>query len=344
MSFVEPECENLRKVPIVYRDGVNVRLYGLQNLHPFDSCKFEKIGDLLLAGHLAIAKSFVSLPKFDPQKDGDALLSILHDDEYIARSKTREGLAAICEVKALKWSTESWWNGWVNSTLDWLFIDNLRLPMVTHVRNTLDGTLIALKCGVAICISGGMHHASKSYGHGWCAFGDIQIAWNYIRKVHNKKKAIIIDLDVHQGDGHERDKKDGNLGNPTNIYTVDFYKFVMGNGLRDQIDRSVKLDNSWTDSDYLDRLRKELDGTAKDFKDADIIFYNAGTDTLEGDPLGGMGLSSDCIRERDEMVFRWASKLKVPIVMLLSGGYAKEGPKVIAESILNLWKHFGPWK
>ncbi len=111
-----------------------------------------------------------------------------------------------------------------------------------------------------------MHHASKSYGHGWCAFADIQIAINYLRIHEGKKRAIIIDLDVHQGDGHERDKEEGNIGNPSDIYTIDFYKYTMGRIASTTIDRKVKLDNSWTDKEYLNRLEFELEGTVKDFK------------------------------------------------------------------------------
>ncbi len=161
--------ENI-KFPIIYRDGVNVRLWGLQKFHPFDSCKFEKIRDKLNAMNTQTVSNwgivYYCAPNIDfypiygeeiasPIQQGEKLLLYLHDEEYIERSKTREGLAAICETRIIKYKTEEWWNfGYVNQMLDSFLIDNLRNPMLVHVYNTVEGTLLALRYGRAICLSG----------------------------------------------------------------------------------------------------------------------------------------------------------------------------------------------
>ena len=101
------------------------------------------------------------------------------------------------------------------------------------------------------------------------------------------------------------------------------------------IDRNVELSSGIGDIDYLDRLAGELELAFRDFA-PDLIIYNAGTDILAGDPLGRMNISEQGIIDRDEMVFRKALSKKVPIVMLLSGGYQKENAAVIAKSIENI--------
>ncbi len=149
-----------KRIPIIYSDDVNVRLYYLQNLHSFDACKFEKIYALLkekLGNKLFISES--KLPVYI--ENDDEMLKMVHDDKYIEWSKTREGLAQICEMSFINTGSSVWG---LNGLLDYLFLDKLRHPMITHVKNTIIGAFDAVKYGSAICLSGGMHHASKSYG------------------------------------------------------------------------------------------------------------------------------------------------------------------------------------
>ncbi len=147
--------------PILYNDNTNVRLYHLQKLHSFDACKFEKIYALLketLGDKLSDSTHRMLPVLFETD---DEMLKMVHDDKYIEWSKTREGLAQICEMSFINAGSGIWCLNWI---LDCLFLDKLRRPMIAHVKNTIIGAFDAVKYGSAICLSGGMHHASKSYG------------------------------------------------------------------------------------------------------------------------------------------------------------------------------------
>ncbi|TKR61051.1 hypothetical protein L596_028217 [Steinernema carpocapsae] len=104
---------------------------------------------------------------------------------------------------------------------------------------------------------------------------------------------------------------------------------------KESMSRSVRLESGTGDGEYLRKLRQELNTALGEFT-ADLIVYNAGTDSLRGDPLGCLSLSAKGIIERDEIVFELARENCTPIVMVTSGGYLPASAQVIADSILNL--------
>ena len=104
--------------------------------------------------------------------------------------------------------------------------------MLYQVGATILGGEIALKYGWCICLSGGMHHASSKEGGGWCVYSDIPISIRSLGGQEKIKKAMIIDLDAHQGNGHERDKLDGLItDDPTDVYIFDGYNKSNSNSL-----------------------------------------------------------------------------------------------------------------
>jgi len=178
---------------------------------------------------------------------------------------------------------------------------------------------MALEKGWAINIGGGFHHACTYKGEGFCIYPDITFIVHFLRKWHNKQRIMIVDLDAHQGNGHGRDflvDKD--------VCIVDAYNpyIYPGDIAAEQgINTRIPVTSYDDDQSYLSKLKAELPIVIETFK-PDLIIYNAGTDCLINDPLGALNISPQGILDRDELMFHYALvTYKVPIVMLMSGGY-----------------------
>ncbi|RXM95935.1 Histone deacetylase 11 [Acipenser ruthenus] len=152
-------------------------------------------------------------------------------------------------------------------------------------------------------------------------------------RVEGVSKATIIDLDAHQGNGHERDFMDDKR-----VYIMDVYNRYIypGDGFAKRaIKRKVELDWGTEDQEYLQKVEMHVEGALNEVK-PDVLVYNAGTDILDGDPLGGLAISPQGIIKRDEILFKAARRRKIPILMVTSGGYQKRTARIIADSIINL--------
>ncbi len=149
---------------------------------------------------------------------------------------------------------------------------------------------------------------------------------------------MIIDLDAHQGNGPERD-----FMQDKNVFILDMYNaeiFPGDEAAKKGIALKVELESGTRDEIYLSRLKKSLAEAFSRFH-PDMIIYNGGTDVLQKDPLGLLNLSPDGVIKRDELVFRQALSRKIPIVMLLSGGYQQSNYEVVGRSIINLNEKLG---
>jgi histone deacetylase 11 len=305
----------------VYDKEYNVKLYGFEKMHPFDTCKFEKI-----ARHLQElgVSSFASAPEVT-----DEQLLKIHTEEYLERLRNKYEVADLCEMFILKWCPI-------------FFIRNYILkPMRYQVSGTILAGEIAIERGWSINLGGGMHHASSNDAGGWCLYSDIPLSIKNLFDKKKIKKAMIIDLDVHQGNGIETDIQDGFFP-ADSVYMIDAYNhniFPAEKHLKKIINIDIKVSKRTTDSTYLKNIKDALSKSKREFK-PDIVFYNAGTDILDGDPLnGGVSISFDGVIKRDELVFRSFIKDKIPIVMVLSGGYSSESVNVIKSSLENLYKN-----
>ncbi|XP_074952788.1 histone deacetylase 11 isoform X5 [Phalacrocorax aristotelis] len=209
--------------------------------------------------------------------------------------------------------------------------------LVVHTRrylNKLKAGKLAVDRGWAINVGGGFHHCSSDKGGGFCAYADITLSIKFLfERVQGVSKATIIDLDAHQGNGHERDFMDDHR-----VYIMDVYNRYIypGDGFAKRaIKRKVELEWGTEDTEYLQKVHTHVEGALNELK-PDIIVYNAGTDILDGDPLGGLAISPQGIVKRDEIVFKAARSRRIPILMVTSGGYQKRTARIIADSILNL--------
>eukprot|EP01017_Pseudomicrothorax_dubius_P031063 TRINITY_DN3927_c0_g1_i2.p1 TRINITY_DN3927_c0_g1~~TRINITY_DN3927_c0_g1_i2.p1 ORF type:complete len:265 (+),score=59.16 TRINITY_DN3927_c0_g1_i2:73-795(+) len=217
------------------------------------------------------------------------------------------------------------------SILRWRVLD----PMAYATRGSVEGAVMALQRGWAINLSGGYHHASLSSGGGFCVYADITIVTRFLREFYPERidRVMIVDLDAHQGNGHERDFIGDN-----NTYIVDMYNHRIYPGdsyAKQAISKDISVTHMDEDQEFLAKLRRGLGDALSEFTPSFLI-YNAGTDCMQNDPLGNLELSPAGIVERDQIVFEMALSRNIPILMVLSGGYQLANAPCIADSVENL--------
>ncbi len=322
---------DVSKIPIIYHPGYNIDLgESLQKLHQFDGRKYGKVFDFLVTT-VGISKDSFYTPVCVSNED---LLKV-HSEQYLASLKNPKTIATIAEVPEIcACSIETLQNA-------------LLLPMKLGTRGTVFGAQLALNYGWAINLAGGYHHAKRDGGAGFCFFADIALA---IKKVWEKKpkcKVMIIDLDVHLGNGDADFFAWEERVTIFDMYNEDIYPH--DEEAKEFIRDNIPLKSGITGEAYLDKLKNNLPAALSQ-SNPDLIIYNAGTDiwgewkvnniTKEkefvGDPLGKMCVSQAYIIERDAFVFQQALSRKIPILMVLSGGYTPQSAEIIGASIKNI--------
>ncbi len=322
LSFLGIDLNAASKAPIVYHPAYNIKLITGQGfIHPFDSEKYGKV-------FKKITDSFGIHPNqcHEPAMVSDATLASVHTSAYLNSLKESETIGKITEIHPLKYVPNFWLQR------------KILKPMKFATQGTIDATELALKHKWAINLSGGYHHAKAGNGEGFCVYADIPMAVNSLFNNHpdKVKKVLIVDLDAHQGNGFESIFQGDKRVNTFDMYNRDRYP---------QHDQhlEIKYNNpvreGCTTEHYLATLRSELPKAIAE-TNPDFIIYNAGTDILQGDRVGGMAVSEKGIIERDEFVFQQARDLDIPITMVLSGGYTDKSAGVISNSIINLKNKF----
>ena len=313
------------KVPIIYSSKYNITAWGIEKIHPFDSSKYGRIHGFLTSESTFTASQIIK----PPCASRSDLLSV-HTVYYLSTLTSSWMIMKILELPGLCLLPAP--------ILFWRCL----VPMMYQCGGSILGVELAYKYGWAINLGGGFHHASSSQGGGFCVYADITMAIQYIRSALKNKsqrncRVLIIDLDAHQGNGHERDcrdffKQDENLkvldGFNAAIYPNDKYA-------KERIDYKMTLGYGCGDEYFLNALNQWMDKAINQFK-PEFIVYNAGTDCLVNDPLGAMSITANGIIERDEIIFRNARENNIPVLMVLSGGYQLNNARVIADSIQNL--------
>jgi acetoin utilization deacetylase AcuC-like enzyme len=196
---------------------------------------------------------------------------------------------------------------------------------------TLMAARLALTHSIACNTAGGSHHARYSQGAGFCTLNDVAIATHVLMAEGAIARPLIVDLDVHQGDG------------TAEIFADDPRVFTFSMHCRDNYPArkrsstwDIDLPSGFAGPNYLDTLATllpELIGDAK----PDIVFYNAGVDVHAGDKLGKLKLSDADILERDRMVTRFFREMDVPVCGVIGGGYADD-IEALADRHANLFR------
>lgn len=307
---------NPSKVPVIYSASYDIAALGLEKLHPFDSSKWGRICHFLTKEGVLDKNRTV-----EPLEASRDDLLVVHPELYLDCLKSSVNVSMIIEVPP------------VAMLPNCLVQQKLLHPFRMQVGGSILAVKLAKERGWAINIGGGFHHCSAAKGGGFCVYADITLCIQYAFVRLNILRVMIIDLDAHQGNGHETDFSDDQR-----VYTVDMYNsqiYPLDYEARRYIDQKIELLSGTRTKEYLELLDKAIEVASNQFV-PELVVYNAGTDILDGDPLGRLKISPEGVVMRDEKVFRFAKELNVPIVMLTSGGYMKSSARVIADSIINL--------
>lgn len=306
------------KVAVIYSPSYDIEFLGIEKLHPFDSSKWGRICQFL-TNEGVLDKNRILEP-LEASKDD---LLVVHPKSYLAHLKSSVNVAMIMEVPP------------VAMLPNCLVQQKVLHPFRMQVGGSILAAKLAKERGWAINVGGGFHHCSAEKGGGFCVYADITLCIQYAFVRMNISRVMIIDLDAHQGNGHETDFSDDRR-----VYIMDMYNsqiYPLDYEARRHIDQKIELVSGTRTKEYLEQLDRALEIARNQF-DPELVVYNAGTDILDGDPLGRLKISSEGVAIRDEKVFRFAKEKNAPIVMLTSGGYMKSSARVIADSIINLSK------
>ena len=236
-----------------------------------------------------------------------------------------------CSIETMKTSHSlEYINHIKNKTLDIKLQKKIGFPINDSVVRrsfvATGGTVLASKLALdkklACNTAGGSHHATFDCGAGYCVFNDVAVAANYLKNKGFAKKILIVDLDVHQGNGNSEIFK-----NEKDIVTFSMHCATNYPAKKSKSDIDIELVEYMEDNEYLNILNnnlKKLSNTNFDF-----VFYIAGVDIHHEDRLGKLKISDDGINQRDQMVIESFYSKKIPLCGVLGGGYNKNFEKLI---------------
>ena len=187
-----------------------------------------------------------------------------------------------------------------------------------HIAHgTLQGALFALEYGCAMNIAGGTHHAYADHGEGYCCFNDQAVAARYLLDQRLAERILIVDLDVHQGNGTAHIFRE-----EPRVFTFSMHGARNYPLRKEESSLDIPLPDGLSDRPYLQRLRAELPRLFDEFQ-PDFVFYQSGVDILESDRLGRLSVSRAGCRERDRIVFEICRRHRTPVVACMGGGYSE---------------------
>ncbi|GIR67685.1 MAG: histone deacetylase [Pelagibacteraceae bacterium] len=281
----------MKKLNVVYNDNYDIPL---PEGHRFVGTKFSDLYNFIKNSNL-YTNLTIHQSKSAPIND----VQVVHNRDYVMSVK--EGNLSRDQERRIN--------------LPWS--EKLAKRSFLAIQGTLQTSQLALDYGIACHLAGGTHHAFKDCGSGFCVFNDL--AYASITLLNQKKinKILILDLDVHQGDGTA-----SICENIDNIFTCSIhcknnFPFDKKNSNLD-----VPIDDEVDDVKYINILTKTLDQIESNFT-PDIVFYDAGVDVHSNDDLGNLNLTDDGIKKRDEIVCEYFKEKKIPLCTVIGGGYSK---------------------
>jgi acetoin utilization deacetylase AcuC-like enzyme len=213
-----------------------------------------------------------------------------------------------------------------NGTLTFYDILKLEVPysrqMVRAFWLAAGGTTLAarlaLRDGVAYNVGGGFHHAFPDHGEGFCAIHDVAVAIRRLQKEGRIERAMVVDCDVHQGNGTA-----AIFADDPNVFTLSIHQFNNYPAVKPPSDIDINLEDETGDDRYLELLRAAYIPALASLR-PQAVFYVAGADPYYQDQLGGLSLTIEGLRARDRLVISNALMHKTPVAIVLAGGYAVE--------------------
>jgi len=261
--------------------------------HVFPTSKYRLVHDRLIKEGFAEESDFV-----DPGMAGDEDLLLVHTPRYVEKLKTGE------------FSVEELYK------MELPYQKGFREVMWTTANGTILACKEALKTGVGVHIGGGFHHAYPDHGEGFCIVNDIAVSIRRCLKDKDIMKAMVIDCDLHQGNGTAAIFRDDPNVFTFSIHEEDIYPYP-----KEKSDLDIGLDPGVGDEEYNSKLKSQSSKMIEKFK-PDLIIYVAGADPYAADQLGFLELTIEGLKKRDEIVIGEAKRNKVPLVTVYGGGYA----------------------
>ena len=188
---------------------------------------------------------------------------------------------------------------------------------------SVQASLYAMEYGVAMNIAGGTHHAFSDRGEGFCLLNDIAISANYLIDNYLVNQVLVVDLDVHQGNGTA-----SLFQNCPEVFTFSMHGAANYPLHKEHSDLDVPLPDGIEDQEYLALLEENLYAVVEQIR-PDFIIFQSGVDVLKSDKLGRLGLSIQGCKERDRMVFNLAYSRKIPVMCCMGGGYSAKISEII---------------
>jgi acetoin utilization deacetylase AcuC-like enzyme len=262
--------------------------------HRFPLVKYALLQEAVAASGWVLPEDLIGA---EPATDAQLLYA--HDPDYLQR--VIDGRLSRKEIQriGLPWSPE----------------------LVERARRSVGGTIsacrAALKDGIAVNLAGGTHHAFRDRGQGFCLFNDSVIAARTMQAEGQAQRIVVLDCDVHQGNGTAALAAD----DPT-IFTFSIHNEQNFPLHKEPSDLDIGLDDGTGDAEYLEALEGGLQ-CALDLAKADLAIYLAGADPYEGDLWGRLALSKQGLAERDRMVMGRCWQMGLPVTVVMAGGYGR---------------------
>jgi len=283
--------------------------------HRFPMVKYELLPQQLMHEGIAAKSDF-----FEPSK--------LCEDVDVLRVHTAEYLDALKNLSLERRAARK---------LGFPLSEELVSRELRIAQGTIEGCLKALDSKVAMNIAGGTHHAYTDHGEAFCLLNDQAIAARSLQHHGHAEKILIVDLDVHQGNGTAEI-----FQNDDSVFTFSMHGAGNYPFKKEKSDLDIALPDGTDDETYLKELKHHLPDLIADQK-PDFIFYLAGVDVLASDKLGRLGLTPQGCRMRDEYSFsafakaEHTSKTFIPVQVSMGGGYSPE-IKVIVDAHASTFK------
>jgi acetoin utilization deacetylase AcuC-like enzyme len=275
---------------VVYHDKYDLNL----GPHVFPSQKFRLIAEALIAEKIAAREDFVQ-----PEPASDQEILRVHTTEWVRRLKTGTLTASEVMLLEIPYSQE----------------------LVEAVWLAAGGSILAaqwaLRDGFGANLGGGFHHAYPDHGEGFCAIHDVAVAIRRLQADGAIGKAIVVDTDVHHGNGTAAIFRDD-----PSVFTISIHQENNYPAHKPPSNVDLNMADRVDDDEYLEALVPAVQKALDDFR-PDLLFYVGGADPFCEDQLGGLSLTKKGLKERDRRVFEEARRRGVPVATALAGGYAR---------------------
>ena len=303
---------------LVYSPRYDFSLFGIERLHPFDARKFSRAWTIIRE-RLGPELSRYWQEPTEPAPESELLR--VHSRAYLDTLRNSAVVAKALEMAAIRFLP--------NAILQRRLLEPMRLAVA--------GTVLAATCaleggGMAMNLGGGFHHAFPDHGEGFCVYADvaIAIAAQRARGALTATDPIgVIDLDAHRGNGFWSVAKNDPAVSVLDVYNYQNYPGPFEDD-EEAFPFQVPVRAQVGDADYLATLGEKLPRFLSSRERPRLVVYNAGSDIVEGDPIGRLRVSPEGVVTRDRMVIDALAERQIPTVIVTSGGYTDRSHALIA--------------